>query len=557
LNIDSNFEFRHSNLPPLRAKLDQALFTLLRLHGRAFLRRTTRGARSPRGFVYFLVGLSVAALWLGPRIFWGIRHPMNDPTQMREMFPLVLLSICVLTLLTNGGGRAFYFTPAEVDFLFPGPFPRKQVLLYKIAKSALAATIGSLVFSCFMLSRVYHWFAGYVAIVLAMIFLQLFSMTLVLLSQTIAERAFTRGRKLLLALIVVAAAALVYESTNTGSPLTKEAILGWIRASRPAQIALAPFAVFGQVATSRRLSIDLPIWALGAIAVDGLLLFVVLWLDADYLESAAASSERAYARRMRGRRGQGFTSGAIPTGIRLPLPPRLAGIGPLAWRQLTGAARTARTTLIILGLATFFAAPFIHRFLQTDALPPVLGIAGWLTLFTTNLLRFDFRGDLEQMDTLKALPLRAWSMVVGQVTAPVTILSSLHLLLLAGLSIVEPQHRTIAASIAMIVIPLNLLFSLIENLIFLVFPVRELNVSPGDLQGTGRRMIVLVLKLLGVIFVGGIATAIAAVVYAFTDHSLPLACVSAAFVLLIADTAMVPVLGFAFVRFDPSIDTPA
>jgi hypothetical protein len=282
-----------------------------------------------------------------------------------------------------------------------------------------------------------------------------------------------------------------------------------------------------------------------------------LWLDADYLETAAASGERMYARRMRARRGQGLSSGAISSSLRLPPLPRLDGVGPLAWRQLTGAARTARTTLIVLGLATLLAAPFIRRFFQTDALPPVLGIAGWLTLFTTNLLRFDFRGDLEQIDTLKALPLSPWAIVLGEVTTPVTILSSLHFLLLMGLTIVEPSHRLIAASVAIVVIPLNLLFSLIENLIFLLFPVREVAVSPGDLQGTGRRMIVLVLKLMGVIVVGGIATVAAAAVYAFTDHSLSLACSTAAVVLAGADAALVPVLAVAFVRFDPSIHTPA
>jgi hypothetical protein len=180
-----------------------------------------------------------------------------------------------------------------------------------------------------------------------------------------------------------------------------------------------------------------------------------------------------------------------------------------------------------------------------------------LTLFTTNLLRFDFRGDLEQIDTLKALPLSPWAIVLGEVTAPVTILSCLHFLLLIGLSIVEPSHRLVVASIAIVVIPLNLLFSLIENLIFLLFPVREMAVSPGDLQGTGRRMIVLVLKLMGVLVVGGFATAAAALVYAFTDHSLALACGTAAMVLVGADAGLVPVLGVAFVRFDPSIHTPA
>jgi hypothetical protein len=382
-------------------------------------------------------------------------------------------------------------------------------------------------------------------------------MTLVLLGQTVAERAFARGRKIILALVAVIVAAVIYQLTNSSAPLNLETVLGWVRGSTPAQIALWPFAVFGRVATAQRLSIDLPIWTLAAIGVDGLLLIIVLWLDADFLESSAANSERMYARRMRARRGQGIVSTSVSASVRLPLLPNLGGVGPLAWRQLTGAARTARTSLIVLGLATLGAAAFIHRSLRTDAFPPVVGVAGWLTLFTTNLLRFDFRGDLEQIDTLKALPLRSWAVVLGELTAPVTILSGLHFLLLIGLCLVEPRHCEEAVSIAILIIPLNLLFSLIENLIFLVFPVREMAVSPGDLQGTGRRMIVLVLKLLGVIAVGTLATAAAMAVYYFVIASLPIASAAAAMVLLGADAALVPLLAWAFVRFDPSVDTPA
>ncbi len=536
--------------------MDIALRTLLRLHRRALWRRVTRGARSPRGLMYFLVGLSVAGLWLGPQIVRGIYHPFNNPDRVREITPLILLSICLMTLVTNGGGRAVYFTPAEVDFLFPGPFRRREVLLYKIAKSAGAAMVGSLIFSCVMLSKVSHWLAGYVAIVLAMMFLQLFSMTLVLVGQSISERIFSQTRKWLIIAIVAAGIFVFSRQTPHQAAPTIDSVLAWIRDHRAVQLALLPLSVFGQVATAQSLLIDLPKWAAAGIVVDGILLMIVLWLDADYMETAAATSERLYARRQRARRGQGMTSATLSASLALPPLPRLWGAGPLAWRQLTTALRSARTTLIILCLATLFAAAFVQRFMQIPPLTPVLIMGGWLTLFTTNLLRFDFRGDLDQIDALKALPLASWTIVVGELAAPVTILSMLHLLCLLGLALVDPRQATIAGSVAIVVIPLNCLFSLIENLIFLVFPVRELNVSPGDLQGTGRRMIVLVLKLMGVLVVGGIATTVAAFVYALLGRSLPLACGTAGVVLLGADVALVPLLGWAFVRFDPSVDTP-
>jgi hypothetical protein len=537
--------------------MDPALLTLMRLQWGAFVRRTVRGARSPRGLMYFLVGLSVVALWLGPQVFRGMHRPMTDPDRVRALFPLGLLGVCVMTLLTNGGGRAFYFTPAEVDFLFPGPFTRRQVLLYKIAKSATATLIGSLFFSCFMLSRVYHWLAGYIAIVLAMMFLQLFSMTLVLLGQSLGERFFARGRTLALALIACVVVAILWALNQSQTPITLDSFLALTRASAIARTLLFPFAVFGNLATSRSLIRELPLWTAAALLIDATLVLLVLWLDADYLENSAIASEKLYARRMRARHGQGMTSAKLATGLHLPMPPRLAGAGPLAWRQLTSAARSARTTLLVLGGAMLAAAPFIRRYMHTDPLPPVLAIGGWLTMFTTNLLRFDFRGDLEQMDALKALPLASAAVVAGEVAAPVTILSLLHLLLLTGLWIVQPRLTAIIVSLALIVMPLNLLFSLIENLIFLVFPVRELQLSPGDLQGTGRRMIVLVLKLLGVIVVGTFATIAAMLVYAFDGNALPPACAAAAVVLLGADVALFPVLGLAFRRFDPSVHTPA
>ena len=538
--------------------IDAALITLLRLHFRAVMRRLGRGFSSARGILYLLIGFGVLVIWLGPRVIFGLRAADPDTTSLVEVYPIVLLSICTLTLLTNGGGKAFYFTPAEVDFLFPGPFTRKQVLLYKITKSMGAAFLGSLFFSCFLLSRVHHWLAGYLAVVLSMIFLQMFSMTLTLAGQTVAARAVTGPRKWLLAAFIVAAVIFAWHVTPHGDgQVTKEAVLDWVRNTRGAQIALAPFAVFARVAASRRLLGDLPLHAAVAAAVDVVLLVMVLWLDSDYMEASAASSERVHARRMRARRGQGFVSAKVVTGIHLPTVGFLSGIGPLAWRQCTGAARTARTTLILFFIGTLLAAAFVKRILHVDPLAPTLSIAGWLILFTTNLLRFDFRGDLEQMDVLKSLPVKPWAVVLGEVTAPTLILSAMHYCLLIGLIYVSPVDRGVALAASLLVIPVNLLFALLENYIFLLFPVREMTVSPGDLQGTGRRMIVLVIKLLGMTIAGAVAGLIAAGAYAVSHHSTTIACSFAAATLFGFGFVMVPLLSRAFVRFDPSVDTPA
>ena len=55
------------------------------------------------------------------------------------MIPVVMLLYVVLSILTSLGERAIYFSPSDVDFLFPAPFSRRQILLYKILGSFTAA----------------------------------------------------------------------------------------------------------------------------------------------------------------------------------------------------------------------------------------------------------------------------------------------------------------------------------------------------------------------------------------------------------------------------------
>ena len=80
---------------------------------------------------------------------------------------------------------------------------------------------------------------------------------------------------------------------------------------------------------------------------------LVLKLDADYLEGAAAISQKLYERMQRARKGGGLALPTSKTAARLRIPrlPWLGGAGPLAWRQLLLAMRTSRLIILIsLGL---------------------------------------------------------------------------------------------------------------------------------------------------------------------------------------------------------------
>src|SRR4051794_14003044 len=190
---------RPSMLPP-------ALLTLMKLQLRARLRASVRGAKTPKGVAFLVVALVIVVLWLGPAIFSAFVVRRADPDNVRTVLPLALLGLTIVTAMAHGGDKAVSFTPAEVNFLFPGPFKRRQLLLYKIAKSTAGAVLSALLLSMVMLRYATLWAGAFLGGLLAMLFLQFASMAFVLTRQTAGEgTSYARGRRAVLVIILLAA----------------------------------------------------------------------------------------------------------------------------------------------------------------------------------------------------------------------------------------------------------------------------------------------------------------------------------------------------------------
>src|SRR4051794_36428968 len=118
--------------------IPKALFKLVFLQFRGFFRRTLGTARSPRRAAFLLIGIGVVVLWLTPALYTFMavgRNPARSHLstyRFREIAPLALLGICLLTMISSAGDKAIAFTAGEVDMLFPGPFTRRQLLAYKL-----------------------------------------------------------------------------------------------------------------------------------------------------------------------------------------------------------------------------------------------------------------------------------------------------------------------------------------------------------------------------------------------------------------------------------------
>ncbi|MBN2476543.1 MAG: hypothetical protein JXB62_18155 [Pirellulales bacterium] len=544
--------------------MSRALRMLLRLRLRGFRRRVFRNVKTLRGGIFFLMGTAMIVLWLGPSLAMATAMDLrSDPQTVRAVVPLALLAMCLLNVVTSANEKSMHFTPAEVDFLFSGPFTRRELLAYKLSGSAAAAVLVALMLSAVFLRHSTFWIAALVGYLTMIVFIQLFSMALLLLSQTAAEHAYTRVRRLVLLVALTLAAVAGWHVFSAGS---EKGFLEFARQlhQSPGFWVLAPLEVFGRTLAAEHLVPDLLVWGTLAVAVDAALLVLVMKLDVNYIETAMAVSAKLYERTQRARRG-GVAWAAAAGRPRWHLPPfpRLGGAGLIARRQLIGAGRTAKGLVFLLIIMAIAAGPMLMTLGRqgettpgASLLAPVIGNLVFLTVILARMLPFDFRGDVDHLDWLKSLPLGCRATAAGQLVAPALMMTLIHVLILGGVACLVPNLRAYALLVMAFAPVFNWLLFGLENLLFLLFPSRMAAAGPGDLQFVGRMMLEMLAKILILAACGGLAAGLGMLAYVIFGDSATAAGLTAWLTLGAIAVSMVPCVAWAYRRFDVSTDTP-
>lgn len=534
--------------------MDRSLWLLLMLMWKGRTRRLLRGLAEPRRAILTLVGLGAVALWILPAML-GRREPI-DPMKLRLYGPLGLLAYCLFTAMMSAGEPAISFTAADVQFLFPAPLKRRSLLVYKLIGVALASPIAAAFISLWWQRRTASFLSALVATVLAINFTQLFAMALALAGGTIGKRAYMRTRMFILILVAtLVVGAIAWPRIHGGLSLSEPDIrhmLEW----RGVRLALWPLLPFAEVFVSTTWP-ALVTWTAAALAVDGALAAFVLLLDAQYMEASSAAAEKHYARQQAIRRGDRAAAfGAGRATFAVPSLPYGYGVGPVAWRQLTTAIRPSKKRM--LGLGVTIGAMTLPMLLSRreggiEILVPLLSMCTFMVLM---YLVFDFRGDLDRMEMLKTLPIRPVALAMGQMLVPVLFLAILQMAILAISALLGALPPHWLAAIAATILPLDLLLVASDNLIFLLFPTRAA-ATPGDLQFMGRQMISVLMRVMAMIVAISIAAGAGAIVFVISGRRLVPAGITAWLVLVGIDAGLIPLVGWAFTRFDVTRDTPA
>ncbi len=205
-----------------------ALWFLLGLQLRWVGRVSGRGAFGTlKGAALAMVGLGVFALWLGSLILTE-RTPTYTREKILEYGPAGLLIYCLLNVVSTSGERAVYFSPGEVNYLFPAPFGRRELLAYKLMLSFVFSLPTTLFMTFVFQIYARSFVAAFFGLLLTFQFMQLFVIVVNLAASAAGARLFTFGRRAATAALIVLAGGVAWRAGLTPG---RGSATEWLRAA--------------------------------------------------------------------------------------------------------------------------------------------------------------------------------------------------------------------------------------------------------------------------------------------------------------------------------------
>ncbi|MCH8923320.1 MAG: hypothetical protein IIA67_09270, partial [Planctomycetes bacterium] len=140
-----------------------------------------------------IIALLLAVVWLGQSVVsMLLREPYSIET-LRGWVPLTLTAYFLWHLLKVAWKRpeeAIAWSAAERAMICGGPFSRREVLTYRLTAVMAAATFKALLVSLLLFPDLPVWPAGFVGLVLALAFIELWRMALEIAAHRASRRAF-------------------------------------------------------------------------------------------------------------------------------------------------------------------------------------------------------------------------------------------------------------------------------------------------------------------------------------------------------------------------------
>jgi hypothetical protein len=482
--------------------------------------------RNIRYLLSFLAGL--AYFW-----FFAFRHVFDgsSPLQRRslpvsaftvDVAAVVVLFMMILAWALPKQSAGLTFSEAEIQFLFPAPLTRRQLLLYKVLRMQPQVFIsaGVMTLLVFRSSKFIGLWACFIALSIYFTFVAL-----------VRARLKLAGIGFLVRLPAIAAAAvgvsyLLWRTADLGAFRGKASTL---RAGRFPEL---PPLFHGPVADAilfvprffghAVLPATIP-QLLGACAIVlacALLFFELAARTNIAVEEASIhASQKWAARRARlseQRIGRHVTFPRIPPPFRIPA--RARPEVAIYWKNVTAGLRISSPWLLImavcavyfLGQSYYSPEPAVRAMMAGLALV----LAATFPFLGSTVFTQDMRLDVQRIELLKSYPISGERLVAAEIAGPLTFVAAVELMMLTVAAIILhaaelPAKAQFLASPEFVVIALLLATPvcaaqlLIRNAVPILLPGWAMR-APDEQRGfivMGQRLVMLAGNLIVLLFV--------------------------------------------------------
>ncbi|GAB5402103.1 MAG: hypothetical protein Aurels2KO_03340 [Aureliella sp.] len=409
--------------------------------------------------------------------------------------PFWALVYLLITWVTASADRGLVMRPAEIHFLIGGPFPRRDVITLTLVRLAIRAVFGAVFLALVSLTYINSFLSAFSGIWLLICVSLLVGMVVSLASRA-SQRSWIKnlrrvGSVAAIALLLVMVQQSISLVRQVG-PISLSAVAAAAPLTEVGKAVMPPVQwMFAPLAEPRfypEVVNQMPLRLLVVAALAGL----VYLLGGDFAERATARTDKSLHRRQSAQRG-GATGVAWTRRLQMPV----VGTGPLAavaWMQVTHSVRILPryllSTAAILGMVVIILFSVGNRSFAGDNATIWLIAATLYADFLVLLqLPVGMLGPLAQREMLKAMPISAWKVAVGQLAGPLSQLVALNSLILIAFIGFAPQHAGDAVSAAISAVPGAVLIAANVNLLAVWGILKPKAMQQRDALAAGRALV--------------------------------------------------------------------
>lgn len=560
---------------------NEGLRVLVALKLRGTLRKQLRRVRTPAGALLFLLGCSLFGLWIFGLVI-GYQGQGDSQLDAELRLPLAQLLITIMTLVTFASSlthRGLYLPPEEIERLFSAPVARRELIRYRLLVTCGRSLSGALILGLLVRSRTPVPSFGFLGAVGTMMTLPVAAQGLSIIAGDAENRllGWLPGKTLRLLIVGIALAAwlvvifLFFGAEDAAGTLAEFGVqdgLAGILALPPVVWVTAPTKPWACLIMASTPA-EFARWGALCAAVWVALYQLTTRLNVDYRELSLETSADVARRLSRARKG-GLGASASEASKRTAgwAIPRLFGRGPagaIAWRKTVGILRKARgtafTSVAIIAFLTLLTSAVASGSEPQQVLGGAAFLVGMGALYLGGGLRFDFRDELDHMEVIKAWPVPAWKVFLATIVPQVLLVSGLLVAALALRCVLTASFHPLLLPFAAAIPLVTLVWVTLDNIVFLLLPVRYMPGQDGTLQHSGRMVVTLLLRVVLLLLTSLlVALAVFGVTLLGQEIGLhkglieTLACGLAVIVLLLVAGLLVSVGGRLLRRFDVARD---